>query len=93
MACVDGPSDASPFFGEILIWCENGRVSGLFVAAHAAGPDGFRDPLPNGISDLAGHHPTRALWIVGSTDQHLRRFNPAPVASRALHAWAGAVGR
>jgi hypothetical protein len=28
--------------------CGCGRVSGLFVAAPAAGPDGFRDPLPNG---------------------------------------------
>jgi len=26
---------------------------------------------PKRISDLEGRHPTRVLWIVGSTDQHL----------------------
>jgi hypothetical protein len=59
----------------------------------SAGPDGFRDPLPNGLSGLVGHHPTRVLGIVGSPDQHLLPFSPAPVASRADQAWAGAVGR
>ncbi len=32
-----------------LIWCESGRVSGLLARGTAAGPDGFRDPHPNGL--------------------------------------------
>ena len=68
-------------------------MSGLFGADMSAGPDGFRDPLPNGLSGLVGHHPTRARRIVGSTDQHLLPFRLAPVASRAVQAWAGAVCR
>ena len=63
-------------------------------AARAAGPDGFRDPTPKRMRDLAGRHPTPVVPIVGPTDQHLFRRALAPAADeRSSGGRPGPVGR
>src|SRR5215208_4717276 len=36
-----------------------------------AGPDGFRDPVPNSTAASGSRDSNRVLWIFGSTDRHL----------------------
>ena len=59
--------------------CSCTGVSGLFVAAPAAGPDGFRDPLPNGRATFLA---TTLHGLCGSSDRPISIFSssPAPAA-------------
>src|SRR5207302_10307055 len=58
----------------------------------AAGPDGFRDPLPNGTVTFAGRHPTRVLWIVGPIDS-IFSLEPCTCGRRAIRPPPAVAGR
>ena len=65
--------------------CGCGRVSGLCIAARGRWPRWVPRSTPKRKSDLSGHHPTRVVWIVGPTDQHLfpRALHPPQTSSQA----------
>jgi hypothetical protein len=81
--CVDGPLNARVLCENVLIWCESGRVSGLLARHRGRWPRWVPRSTPKRACDLEGRHPTRVLWIVGSTDQHLLVSALTPLARRA----------
>lgn len=89
---MDGPLCARVCFGRICWRVESERVSGLFVAASRRWPRWGPRSTSKRACDLEGRHPTRALWIVGSTDQHLPWLSLAsrPDARCQQGGWASA---
>lgn len=73
---MDGPLGARGRRGKNLIWVEGVRVSGLLVRRAGRWPRWVPRSTPKRKSGLEGLRPTRVLWILGSTDDHLFPCQP-----------------
>src|SRR5258707_255975 len=89
-ACVDGPVGARGLGKRNSDAVRLRSCVRPVVAAHGRWPRWVPRSTPKRMRDLAGRHPTRVMWILGPTDQHLF---PRALLPRQTNGQAAGAGR